>query len=115
MCKSKPEISTIVEAGLFLYEPFHTDITEERKEEVLEEFRTSQIQVVVASRSFNMGIDIAGIRLIVYIDEPYNIRDYGQGSRRAGRDRSASRTIIIRGGLGLGDDRVKQYIDRERR
>jgi hypothetical protein len=41
MCESKPEISAIVEAGLFLYEPFHADITEERKEEVLEEFRTS--------------------------------------------------------------------------
>jgi hypothetical protein len=41
--KSKPKISTIVKAGLLLYEPFYTDITEERKEEVLEEFRTSQI------------------------------------------------------------------------
>jgi hypothetical protein len=41
ICKSKPEISTIVEAGLFLYEPFYADMTEERKEEVLEEFRTS--------------------------------------------------------------------------
>jgi hypothetical protein len=38
MCKSKPKISTIVEAGLFLYEPFYVDIMEERKEEVLEEF-----------------------------------------------------------------------------
>jgi superfamily II DNA helicase RecQ len=115
MCESKPEISAIVEAGLFPCEPFHADMTEERKEEVLEEFRTSQIQVVVASGSFNMGIDIAGIRLIVHMDEPRNMRDYGQGSGRAGRDGSASRAIIIRGGLGLGDDRVKQYIDRERR
>jgi superfamily II DNA helicase RecQ len=115
MCERKPEISTIVEAGLFPYEPFHADMTEERKEEVLEEFRTGQIQVVVASGSFNMGIDIAGIRLIVHIDEPRNMRDHSQGSGRAGRDGSASCAIIIRGGLGLGDDRVKQYIDRERR
>jgi superfamily II DNA helicase RecQ len=115
MYKSKPEISAIVEAGLFPYKPFYADITEERKEEVLEEFRTSQIQVVVASGSFNIGIDIAGIRLIVHIDEPRNIRDYGQGSGRVGRDGSASCAIIIRGGLGLGDDRVKQYIDREHR
>jgi hypothetical protein len=43
MCKSEPEISTIVEAGLFLCELFHADIIEERKEEVLEEFRTGQI------------------------------------------------------------------------
>jgi superfamily II DNA helicase RecQ len=33
--------------------------------------------VVVVSRSFNIGIDIAGIRMIVHIDEPRNIRDYG--------------------------------------
>lgn len=77
ICGSKPEISTIVEAGLFLYEPFHVDIIEERKEEVLEEFRIGQIQVVVASRSFNIGIDIVGIRIIVHIDEPRNMRDYG--------------------------------------
>jgi hypothetical protein len=38
MCESKPEISTIVEAGLFPCEPFYTDMIEERKEEVLEEF-----------------------------------------------------------------------------
>ena len=63
--------------------------------------------MVVASGSFNIGIDIAGIRLIVHIDEPRNIRDYKQGSRRAGRDRIVSRTIIIRGGLRLGDNRVK--------
>lgn len=114
MCESKPEISAIVEAGMFPCEPFHADMTEERKEEVLEEFRAGTIRVVVASGSFNMGIDIAGIRLIVHMDEPRNMRDYGQGSGRAGRDGLASRAIIIRGGLGLGDDRVKRYIDRER-
>ena len=113
MCESKSEISTIVEAGMFPCEPFHVDMTEERKEEVLEEFRAGTIRVVVASGSFNIGIDIAGIRLIVHMDEPRNMRDYGQGSRQAGRDRLASRAIIIQGGLGLGDDRVKRYIDCE--
>ncbi|KAM0700964.1 hypothetical protein Q7P35_011323 [Cladosporium inversicolor] len=114
MCESKLEISAIVEAGMFPCEPFHADMTEERKEEVLEEFWAGTIHVVVASGSFNMGIDIAGIRLIVHMDKPRNIRDYGQGSGRAGRDGLASRAIIIRGRLGLGDDRVKRYIDRER-
>ena len=114
MCESKPEISAIVEAGMFPCEPFHADMTEERKEEVLEEFRAGTIRVVVASGSFNIGIDIAGIRLIVHMDEPRNMRDYGQGSRQAGRDRLASLAIIIQGRLGLGDDRVKRYIDRER-
>jgi hypothetical protein len=43
ICKSKSEISTIVKAGRFPYEPFYTDIAEERKEEVLDKFRTRQI------------------------------------------------------------------------
>jgi superfamily II DNA helicase RecQ len=114
MCESKSAMGAIVEAGLFPCEPFHADMAEERKEEVLDEFWTGQIRVVVASGSFNMGIDIAGIRLIVHMDEPRNMRDYGQGSGRAGRDGSGSRAIIIRGGLGLGDERVKRHMDRER-
>jgi superfamily II DNA helicase RecQ len=113
MCESKSEIGAIVKAGLFPCKPFHADMAEERKEEVLDEFRTGQIQVVVASRLFNMGIDITGIWLIVHIDELCNMRDYRQGSRRAGRDGSASRAIIVRGGLRLGDEQVKRYIDCE--
>ncbi|KAI7458059.1 hypothetical protein KC351_g18349, partial [Hortaea werneckii] len=114
MCESKPGIRAIAESGLFPCEPFHADMTDERKDEVLQEFRAGRIRTVVASSSFNMGIDIADIRLVVHIDEPRSLLDYGQGSGRAGRDGSASRAIIIRGGLGFGDERVKQYMDRHR-
>jgi superfamily II DNA helicase RecQ len=70
--------------------------------------------MVVASGPCNMGIGIADIRLIVHMDEPRNMLDYGQGNGEAGRDRSASRAIIVRGGLGSGDKRVKHFIDRAR-
>ncbi|KAI7148150.1 hypothetical protein KC316_g15819, partial [Hortaea werneckii] len=92
MCESKPGIRAIAESGV----------------------SAGGIRTVVASSSFNMGIDIADIRLVVHMDEPRSLLDYGQGSGRAGRDGSASRAIIIRGGLGFGDERVKQYMDRHR-
>jgi superfamily II DNA helicase RecQ len=114
MCESKAEIRMIVESGLFPCEPFHADMTEERKDEVLTEFREGRIRTVVASGSFNMGIDIADIRLIVHMDDPRNMLDYGQASGRAGRDGLASRAIIMRGGLDLGDKRVKDFMDRGR-
>jgi superfamily II DNA helicase RecQ len=114
MCESKAEIRKIVESGLFPGEPFHAEITEEGKDEVLTEFREGGIRAVVASGSFNMGIDIADIRLIVYMDEPRNMLDYGQGSGRAGRDRLPSRVMIVRGGLDIGDKRVKDFMDRGR-
>jgi superfamily II DNA helicase RecQ len=110
MCESKAEIRMIVGSGLFPCEPFHADMTEERKDEVLNEFREGIIRTVVASGSFNMGIDIADIRLIVHMDEPRNMLDYGQSSGRAGRDGLASRAVIMRGGLDLGDGRMKQFI-----
>ena len=77
MCESKSEIKAIVEAGWFPCEPFHADMTEDRKNEVLDDFRSGRIQVIVASGAFGMGIDIADIRLIVHMDEPRNMRDYG--------------------------------------
>ncbi|KAI6957743.1 hypothetical protein KC332_g17517 [Hortaea werneckii] len=114
MCESKAGIRAIGESGLFPCEPFHADMTDERKDEVLQEFRAGGIRTIVASSSFNMGIDIADIRLVVHMDEPRNLLEYGQGSGRAGRDGLASRSIIVRGGLRFGDDRVKQYLDRHR-
>lgn len=114
MCKNKAEIQMIVKSGLFPCEPFHADMADERKDEVLNEFREGKVRTVVASGSFNTGIDIADIRLIVHMNEPRNMLDYGQGSGRAGRDELTSRAIIVRGGLGLGDERIKRYIDRGR-
>ena len=58
MCESKSEIKAIVEAGWFPCEPFHADMAEERKEEVLDDFRRGRIRAIVASGAFGMGIDI---------------------------------------------------------
>jgi superfamily II DNA helicase RecQ len=114
MCESKPEIQAIVESGLFPCEPFHADMAEDRKEEVLDDFRSGRVRAIVASGAFGMGIDIADIRLIVHMDEPRNMRDYGQASGRAGRDGLHSRAIIIRGGLRFHDHRVQEFVDRRR-
>ena len=114
MCESKPEIKAIVESGLFPCEPFHAEMTEDRKEDVLDDFRSGRVRVIVASGAFGMGIDIPDIRLIVNMDEPRNMRDYGQASGRAGRDGLHSRAIIIRGGLRFQDPRVEEFVDRRR-
>lgn len=111
MCESKPEIKAIVEAGWFPCEPFHADMAEDRKEEVLDDFRSGRVRVIVASGAFGMGIDIPDIRLVVHMDEPRNMRDYGQASGRAGRDGLPSQAIIIRGGLQFHDGRIREYMD----
>ena len=106
MRESKAEIQTIVESGGFLCEPFRADETEEGRAETLNEFREGGIRAVAARGSFNIGIDIADICLIVHTDKPRKMLDYGQGSGRAGPGGLASLAIIMRGGLDLGDERI---------
>ncbi len=115
MCESKDTVREIVEARLFPCEMFHADLPDEVKEETLDEFRVGSIRVIVATGAFGMGIDIPNIRLIVHVDNPRNMRDYGQASGRAGRDGLPSRAIIIRGGIDFKNELVSRYMDPERR
>ena len=114
MCECKPKIKAIVEAGWFPYEPFHADMAEDWKEEMLDDFRSGRVRVIVASGASGMGIDIQDIWLIVHMDEPRNMRDYGQASGQAGRDGLQSRAMIIRGGLQFHDRRVLEFMDPKR-
>ena len=115
MCESKDTVRDIVEAGLFPCEMFHADLPDEVKEETLDEFRAGNIRVIVATGAFGMGIDIPDIRLMVHVDNPRNMRDYGQASGRAGRDGLPSRAIVIRGGIDFEDELVSRYVDPERK
>lgn len=115
MCESKPKVREIVEAGLFPCEMFHADLPEATKEETLNEFRAGNVRVIVATGAFGMGIDIPDIRLIIHIDNPRNMMDYGQASGRAGRDGLPSRAVIIRGGLEFDDELIRQYMKAERK
>ncbi|KAK5709420.1 hypothetical protein LTS12_028090, partial [Elasticomyces elasticus] len=81
------------------------------REEVLEQFRSGATRAVIATGAFGMGIDIPDIRLVVFVDEPRSMLDYGQTSGRGGRDGLPTRAIIIRGGLQFDDPLVQQYID----
>ena len=111
MCESKPTVKEIVAAGLFVCEPFHADLSERQNEETLHEFRAGLVRVIVATGAFGMGMDIPDIRLVVHVDNPRSIKDYGQASGRAGRDGLPSKAVIIRGGLDFEDELVGQYMD----
>ena len=65
----------------------------------------------MAIGAFRMGMDIPNIRLVVHVDNLKSIKDYGQASGRAGRDRLPSKAVIIRGGLDFEDELVRQYMN----
>lgn len=60
-------------------------------------------RVIVATNALGLGIDIPDIRLIVHLEMPRRIGDYGQQSGRAGRDGLPSQALVLRARRGPSD------------
>ncbi len=74
---------------------FHAGITPELKKNILEKFSNNQIQVIVATNAFGMGIDKSNIRLVLHASIPGSIENYLQEAGRAGRDRKSAKCILL--------------------
>ncbi|TKA62503.1 hypothetical protein B0A55_10994 [Friedmanniomyces simplex] len=100
------------------HEPAHTGLNLIQQERLRANTELAQYRLDLAGvtgtcllcRAPRMGIDIPDIRLLVFMDEPRSMLDYGQTSGRGGRDGLPSRAIVIRGGLEFHDPLVQQYM-----
>ncbi|WIB77219.1 RecQ family ATP-dependent DNA helicase [Curtobacterium sp. MCPF17_002] len=67
--------------------PYHAGLRVRDREAVHHAFRDGEVDVVVATSAFGMGIDKPDVRFVVHADVPESVDAYYQEVGRAGRDR----------------------------
>jgi len=93
--KLAEELSRASRAGRIPAAAYHAGLDAETRERVQTAFQAGELEVVVATIAFGMGIDKADIRTVIHAGLPATLEGYYQEIGRAGRDGALSRTYLM--------------------
>lgn len=74
---------------------YHAGLSAEKRTKRQKDWIENQIQCIVATNAFGMGIDKSDVRLVVHVDLPDSIEAYYQEAGRAGRDEKKAFCVIL--------------------
>lgn len=93
--KSCIEISAQLQALGFKATYYHGGLSSKEKDKNMQVWMQDQVQVIVATNAFGMGIDKATVKTVIHIQLPENIENYYQEAGRAGRNDEKAFAVLL--------------------
>ena len=89
---------------------YHGGLASDQRKVLQQQFSRNELQLLIATNAFGMGINKQDIRFVIHYDLPDSLENYSQEIGRAGRDGKQSYAILL---YRPGDETIHYFFQKE--